>query len=68
MAAEEQCSAPPRWRPISLTHVEYPAGKGILGLSPVFEPSYIRVQCIAFCNHAALCFSVEWTRPLLVAK
>ncbi|XP_063065968.1 dolichyldiphosphatase 1 [Engraulis encrasicolus] len=25
MAAEEQCSAPPRWRPISLTHVEYPA-------------------------------------------
>ncbi|XP_016146426.1 dolichyldiphosphatase 1-like [Sinocyclocheilus grahami] len=26
MASEEQCSAPPRWRSISLTHVEYPAG------------------------------------------
>ncbi|KAF5893842.1 putative helicase senataxin isoform X1, partial [Clarias magur] len=26
MAAEEQCSAPPRWQSISLTHVEYPAG------------------------------------------
>lgn len=27
MAAEEQCSAPPRWKSISLTHVEYPAGE-----------------------------------------
>uniref|UniRef100_A0A671QF13 Dolichyldiphosphatase n=1 Tax=Sinocyclocheilus anshuiensis TaxID=1608454 RepID=A0A671QF13_9TELE len=26
MASEEQCSAPPGWRSISLTHVEYPAG------------------------------------------
>ncbi|XP_016404103.1 dolichyldiphosphatase 1-like [Sinocyclocheilus rhinocerous] len=26
MASEEQCSAPLRWRSISLTHVEYPAG------------------------------------------
>ncbi|XP_028827207.1 dolichyldiphosphatase 1 [Denticeps clupeoides] len=26
MAAEEQCSAPPRWQSISLTHVEYPPG------------------------------------------
>ncbi|TSK72033.1 putative helicase senataxin [Bagarius yarrelli] len=26
MAAEEQCSAPPRWQSISLTHVEYPTG------------------------------------------
>ncbi|KAG7477267.1 dolichyldiphosphatase 1 [Megalops cyprinoides] len=26
MASEEQCSVPPRWRSISLTHVEYPAG------------------------------------------
>uniref|UniRef100_A0A3B4F4Z4 Uncharacterized protein n=2 Tax=Pseudocrenilabrinae TaxID=318546 RepID=A0A3B4F4Z4_9CICH len=24
MALEEQCSAPPRWRSISLTHVEFP--------------------------------------------
>ena len=27
MASEEQCSAPPQWRSISLTHVEFPAGK-----------------------------------------
>lgn len=26
MALEEQCSAPPRWRSISLTHVEFPEG------------------------------------------
>ncbi|TRY95051.1 hypothetical protein DNTS_004686 [Danionella cerebrum] len=26
MASEEQCSAPPQWRSISLTHVEYPTG------------------------------------------
>ncbi|XP_029371928.1 dolichyldiphosphatase 1 isoform X2 [Echeneis naucrates] len=26
MALEEQCSAPPRWRPVSLTHVEFPDG------------------------------------------
>lgn len=68
MAAEEQCSAPPRWRPISLTHVEYPAGKWITFLSRVFERRYIVMQCIVFCNHDALCFSVEWTSPLLVAK
>lgn len=27
MALEEQCSAPPRWRSISLTHIEFPEGK-----------------------------------------
>uniref|UniRef100_A0A3Q3GJW7 Dolichyldiphosphatase 1 n=1 Tax=Labrus bergylta TaxID=56723 RepID=A0A3Q3GJW7_9LABR len=26
MALEEQCSAPPQWRSISLTHVEFPEG------------------------------------------
>lgn len=36
MASEEQCSAPPRWRSISLTHVEYPAGKSIF--KSLFSP------------------------------
>lgn len=43
MASEEQCSAPPRWRSISLTHVEYPAGKGIF--SSLFTPRSRSRRC-----------------------
>ncbi|XP_042101477.1 dolichyldiphosphatase 1 isoform X2 [Ovis aries] len=42
MAADGQCSLPASWRPVTLTHVEYPAGDlsghvlAYLSLSPVF--------------------------------
>ncbi|XP_001505626.2 dolichyldiphosphatase 1 isoform X2 [Ornithorhynchus anatinus] len=42
MAADGECSLPASWRPVSLTHVEYPAGDlsgqllAYLSLSPVF--------------------------------
>ncbi|XP_047624599.1 dolichyldiphosphatase 1 isoform X4 [Phacochoerus africanus] len=42
MAADGQCSLPASWRPVTLTHVEYPAGDlsghllAYLSLSPIF--------------------------------
>lgn len=37
MALEEQCSAPPQWRAVSLTYVEFPEGRWTRRVSPTAE-------------------------------
>lgn len=63
MAAEEQCSVPPRWQSISLTHVEYPAGECKLRFFVFFtKVSHIVEKHFVFAGKSVWGFTTEWTR------
>uniref|UniRef100_A0A672RW44 Dolichyldiphosphatase n=1 Tax=Sinocyclocheilus grahami TaxID=75366 RepID=A0A672RW44_SINGR len=67
MASEEQCSAPLRWRSISLTHVEYPAGYRIksqtayyLVLITLFIPCVRSLSQISFFGGLIMNEGLNW--------
>lgn len=59
---EQQCSAPPRWRSISLTHVEFPEGmyaqNGSLTIEVVLTGRRFLIFEVCVCSRTA-----EWTQP-----
>lgn len=64
MALEEQCSAPPRWRSISLTHVEFPDGTYASFVSRNYR-SAVSQQRYSKSRRACL-RATEWTPPLVI--
>lgn len=61
---EQQCSAPPRWRSISLTHVEFPEGMYAQNVTLSVEVALTGSRFIIFEERACL-LTAEWTQPLL---
>lgn len=64
MALEEQCSAPPRWRSISLTHVEFPEGTYSRHFSETTETPLTAGRFVIF-EQCVCLLATEWTRPLV---
>lgn len=64
MALEEQCSAPPRWRSISLTHIEFPEGTYTSFVFPKCRCAVSQQPCSK--SRRACLRATEWTPPLVI--